>query len=31
VELRTREEELAGADSRSGVEWRDDQFPELKN
>ena len=31
VELRTREEELAGADSRSGVEWRDDQFPELKS
>ncbi|MGY1760797.1 AMP-binding protein [Geodermatophilus sp. SYSU D00779] len=31
VELRAREEELATADTRSGVEWRDDQFPELKS
>jgi acetyl-CoA synthetase len=31
VELRVREEELATADARSGVEWRDDQFPELKS
>jgi acetyl-CoA synthetase len=31
VELRAREEELATADPRSGVEWRDDQFPELKS
>ncbi len=30
VELRAREEEPA-ADARSGVEWRDDQFPELKS
>jgi acetyl-CoA synthetase len=30
VELRAREE-LATADTRSGVEWRDDQFPELKS
>ncbi|MDP9428469.1 MAG: AMP-binding protein, partial [Actinomycetota bacterium] len=29
VELRAREEELATAGMRSGVEWRDDQFPEL--
>ncbi|TFV57017.1 AMP-dependent synthetase [Geodermatophilus sp. DF01-2] len=31
VELRAREEELATADTGSGVEWRDDQFPELKS
>jgi acetyl-CoA synthetase len=31
VELRVREEELATADARSGLEWRDDQFPELKS
>ncbi|WNV73612.1 AMP-binding protein [Geodermatophilus sp. DSM 44513] len=29
VELRAREEQLAAAGARPGVEWRDDQFPEL--
>jgi acetyl-CoA synthetase len=31
VELRAREEQLPTAGTPSGVEWRDDQFPELKN
>jgi acetyl-CoA synthetase len=31
VELRAREEEHAAAGAHSGVEWRDDQFPELRS
>ncbi|SNS15892.1 acetyl-CoA synthetase [Geodermatophilus pulveris] len=31
VELRAREEQLAAGGTRPGVEWRDDQFPELKS
>ena len=30
VELRAREEELAGAGVAEGTEWRDDMFPDLK-
>jgi len=30
VELRAREEELAGGHGTAGTEWRDDMFPDLK-
>ena len=30
VELRAREEAMAGTEGRHGEEWRDEMFPELK-